>query len=486
MTHQTPVFPQPNAQARRANGSARHTPSPSVSSELTITPDRFRTNSQNARPQAADAATAQANEKQIPKQSATSQLAGLVGMFTGLGALLALGVFLPLPKSFRDDGKSASEAITDSFYIVGAIAIGVAIVCFFGLRNLPGESHKSWCNLFTVKTDKSDLDYEPASRKARTYVRLLADSIALGFQDLDIGIGYLGGFVARASSVAISLFIPLYVNAYFISSGRCPSDGEPANGVGDLKRSCSDAYILASILTGVSQLVALLCAPLMGYLSGRCASFNWPLLISALLGMAGYIAFGVLSSPDPKSEEGNAGVFIIVALLGISQIGAIVCSLALLGRGIQSTTASASSETSEWYRSNGSTTSGAQPEAEHVAYSRGSTPTTEAPLRDPFADPESVHEGAPLLPSTLPSHLRGSPNDREDRAYLRGSIAGVYSLAGGAGILLLTKLGGALFDKNTGTPFWLMAGFNGLLAVVMSAAGAASFMRSVSRKEQVE
>lgn len=47
---------------------------------------------------------------------------------------------------------------------------------------------------------------------------------------------------------------------------------------------------------------------------------------------------------------------------------------------------------------------------------------------------------------------------------MKGSMAGVYSLAGGAGILLLTKLGGFLFDKlSPGAPFYMLAMFNGLL-----------------------
>jgi hypothetical protein len=49
----------------------------------------------------------------------------------------------------------------------------------------------------------------------------------------------------------------------------------------------------------------------------------------------------------------------------------------------------------------------------------------------------------------------------------------VYSLSGGAAILLLTKLGGYLFDSlSTGAPFYLMAIFNAVLLVVGTGAGA--------------
>jgi hypothetical protein len=40
----------------------------------------------------------------------------------------------------------------------------------------------------------------------------------------------------------------------------------------------------------------------------------------------------------------------------------------------------------------------------------------------------------------------------------------MYSLYGGAGILVLTKLGGLLFDVlSSGAPFYIMAIFNGIL-----------------------
>jgi nitrate/nitrite transporter NarK len=53
-----------------------------------------------------------------------------------------------------------------------------------------------------------------------------------------------------------------------------------------------------------------------------------------------------------------------------------------------------------------------------------------------------------------------------DLSEVKGSIAGVYSLYGGAGILLLTKLGGYLFDKvSFGAPFYIMATFNAILMV---------------------
>lgn len=70
--------------------------------------------------------------------------------------------------------------------------------------------------------------------------------------------------------------------------------------------------------------------------------------------------------------------------------------------------------------------------------------------------------------------LIGSPNlnKSSSRSHLKGSIAGVYSLSGGAAILLLTKLGGYLFDTvSNGAPFYMMAIFNVVLLVIGVGAG---------------
>lgn len=409
-------------------GGVRHSISESLDSNLTITPSSY-----NGRPKSIKSSSVRPDTK---TSSSPSRLAGLVGVFTGCGALVALVLFLPLPAQFSHiDGVTQAQSVADSFYVVGAISLLVACFCFFGLRGLQGEEGKGW-SLLLGKSPASQgyeaapqsEDHEPTRTQFLPYWRLLFDSTMLGFKDAQIGLGYMGGFVARASSVGISLFIPLYINAYFIRNGFC--QGSPNDPSPELKKECRAAYILSSELTGVSQLIALLCAPLFGYLSDRYRRFNVPLLIASVFGIVGYTSFAMLVSPEVKNVEGRGGspvVFLIVALIGISQIGAIVCSLGLLGRGVLGD-------------DGGYNLSAQLGEARFP------------PARAAGNDAET----APLIAATSPS-----------RNHLKGSIAGVYSLSGGAAILLLTKLGGYLFDSlSTGAPFYMMAIFNAVLLVV--------------------
>jgi MFS family permease len=276
-------------------------------------------------------------------------------------------------------------------------------------------------------------------------LHLFKDSVLLGITDSRITMGYLGGFVARASTVAISLFIPLFVNTFFIENGFC--QGSPNDPSPELKKECRSAYVLSSILTGVAQLIALLCAPLFGYLSNRPGRVNWPVVVAAVCGIVGYIILPQLSSPEFKNVDGRGGspaVFIVVALAGISQIGSIVCSLGSLGQGV-------------------------------LAVDIPRTARREASIA-PDED-ESV-EAEPLIRIT-------TQEESVARIRLKGSIAGVYSLCGGAAILLLTKLGGYLFDKlSTGAPFYMMAGFNFiLLAASLGLDASHVFDRAVSRND---
>lgn len=232
------------------------------------------------------------------------------------------------------------------------------------------------------------------------------------------------------------------MNAYFISSGLCDEAGHNPQ---DVKTHCREAYVLAAELTGVSQLVALLFAPVFGYVADRYRRFNIPLLTAALTGLIGYTGLAFLASPQAKGAHGTLWVFVIMALLGISQIGAIVCSLGLLGRGVLGL--QAESDLSE------PTSSDLVVRAE----GHNSNNTDTAGSNDPSNEDNAggSAENVPLLQG------RGRSQN-----HLKGSIAGTYSLAGGVGILLLTKVGGLLFDKvSPVAPFVMISAFNFLLLV---------------------
>ncbi|MCJ1430215.1 hypothetical protein MMC29_008132 [Sticta canariensis] len=418
-----------NAASRPSMPVNSHVGSASISSELTITPQRFRHQSSRS----------VSPSKKTASKSSPTRLAGFVGLFTGCGALVALTLFLPLPAMFQNSGLQPGNAVAKSFYVVGGISFVVSVICFLGLRNLYGEEEKGWGGIaLTKKSDDSVTGMKYTGTGRLPPLKRFLKSIKLGYVYPQLGLGYFGGFVARASSVGISLFIPLYVNAYFMNSGLC---SDISHGSHDMKSQCQQAYILAAKLTGVSQLVALLFAPVFGYLADRYRRFNAPLLAAALFGIVGYSGMALLRGPEPGGKNGTPWVFLIVAMLGISQIGAIVCSLGLVGSCVLGLDVAARPVESE------SLDDGA---------TRVETPHAEA--TDDHGESEAL--------------LQDEADDDQSYSYLKGSIAGVYSLAGGAGILLLTKLGGLAFDDlSPAAPFYLLGLFNILLLMACVASG---------------
>ncbi|KAL7950870.1 hypothetical protein V8C42DRAFT_307790 [Trichoderma barbatum] len=411
------------AAARNRQSVARLSAAFSVESEATITPEVYsRSLSSEGRPFSAGV------DLQV-RAGKSSVLAGYVGLFTGCGALLALSCFLPLPAKFGEiDDVTPGEAVSYSFYVVGAVALLVAVFVFFGLRNIQGEQGKGWRLLLGLKgqgTDPIGYDYPGRTQhKVIPYLHLMKDSVLLGFTDSRIALGYLGGFVARASTVAISLFVPLYINTFFISNGFC--QGSPNDPSPELKKECRQAYVLSSILTGVAQLMGLICAPVFGYLSRHPGRVNYPVVVATIFGIVGYAIFPQLPSPEIGDVDGRGGtpvIFLIVTLIGISQIGSIVCSLGSLGKGILAV----------------------------------EIPRNARRQHSIAPDEDESTESEPLI-------RIATEEEFVSRLRLKGSIAGVYSLCGGAAILILTKLGGLLFDKvSNGTPFYMMAGFNAVL-----------------------
>lgn len=138
----------------------------SVESELTITPERYTRTMSSERVPGAEQSGAPASK--------ASALAGFVGLFTGCGALVALVLFLPLPTRFGTiEDVTPGEAVSYSFYVVGAISFLVAIFVFVGLRNLKGEGDKGWSVLLGLENDHRGRAVDADGDELRQNVRSL-------------------------------------------------------------------------------------------------------------------------------------------------------------------------------------------------------------------------------------------------------------------------------------------------------------------------
>ena len=169
-----------------------------------------------------------------PPTSPSSKLAGIVGLFSGLGALLALGVFLPLPALL---GSSSHSPVPDtvvgsatstgaglkrSYWAVATYAVICGTACWFWLPHygdvtpqnrvesrfgVLGNGVSRW---WRFKFGKRSGDPEEAEgllvdeqgglqRDTRPSVsRMFIRALKVGRDRWrTIGISYIGGFIAR-------------------------------------------------------------------------------------------------------------------------------------------------------------------------------------------------------------------------------------------------------------------------------------------------
>jgi hypothetical protein len=160
----------------------------------------------------------------VLKNVSASRLAGFVGFATGCGALLALLAFLPLPARFAAlPGVTAAQAVTYSYYVVAVVALLAAGASFFGLRNLgeqglgtdgaEGEREQGGTGAVALRrgppyaaAEEGNVDFMTRlGTPVVQYVQVLGDAASLGFKNSYIGLGYVGGFVARLVAFFFSL-----------------------------------------------------------------------------------------------------------------------------------------------------------------------------------------------------------------------------------------------------------------------------------------
>lgn len=356
-------------------------------------------------------------------------------MTTGCGALIAVFVLLRLPTTLaglhdkhRKSGDTTDDTLRqgmrEAFYIVASLTVLVAVALAGGLKMdapVKAPTNRRRPALHIEGDDREARRRRLRSRLERgrssSMLKTIADGVvrlglgivagfALAFRDVNLLLAYIGSALARASTIATTVFVPLLVTRFFYSSGLCTDLPTPDVPTDELKRRCRQAFTVASILSGVIQLMALLLAPLVGYLCD-VRSPAQALFYASFLGTISYLvmAIGLPHDGDPRGPL----AWISAVGIGFAQIGAIVASLALCAKAKARL---------------------AQQEAKQQSH---------------------VHA------TDVPTHSSGA-------------IAGAYSATGGLSILIVSKLGGWLSDIYAPSPFLVMAVLAGLTTIVSTVA----------------
>ena len=216
------------------------------------------------------------------------RLAGLMGLSTGLGACFGAFVLARIPTRMRKSGDE--DSIIVSFQITSMLLTSAAMVAAIGIRTASASSQSS------------------REKSLRCWWFKMVEGGRAASRNWALVAAYLGGFVARADSILLVVFLPPWI----LGSSSDPGFTD------------TDAKKLVSTLSGISHLTAFLGAPLVGIIADRMGGPRKALLAPAVLGTFAYL--GMFACSDPRSKV----VYALAALQGLAQIGMVIISMALV------------------------------------------------------------------------------------------------------------------------------------------------------------
>lgn len=250
-----------------------------------------------------------------PRARKNGRLAALLGVATGLGAVFSVSFFLTLPvhlsNHFPDLTRAAS--LRSAYMVLGAVACAAGVVVFlFAYDCVDQRKHHS----------------AAAAAPTVGYLQLLRQGFEASRHSRDVQLAHVGGFVARATAVATSVFIPVMVYKFYSAIGACGDAPELST---PPKTDCYDGYIFLAILTGVAQTVALVSSPVWGLVADMRRWGSRTTLVAALVcGMAGCFGLCLSGSAADVYDPRCVSCFVLVSLIGLSQIGTVISSMSLL------------------------------------------------------------------------------------------------------------------------------------------------------------
>lgn len=203
---------------------------------------------------------------------------GVLGVFSGLGAMVAVFGLARLPQVFVNRGMSESAAAQASFLVIAAALLLVGLV----MR----------ATLSGAKVS------ETAARVP--LARLVADGVALA-RDPGVALAYAAAFVARADLAVVSGFMSLWVVNQGVHEAGLPM---------------AEALARAGMVVGIAHTMALLASPVLGWLGDRVRRQNLVICAQAVAAVA-YLS--TLFVDDPLEP----GMLVVAAFVGIGEIAGI-------------------------------------------------------------------------------------------------------------------------------------------------------------------
>lgn len=212
---------------------------------------------------------------------------GWLGLFSGIGAVVAVLVLVRLPNMLEKGGMEAATAARVGFLIVAALVLLGALALRGTLA--PGLA-------------------APAAQ-GPGMMRLIGEGVRLA-RDPGVALSYAASFVARADLALVASFLSLWIVDY-------------ARAVRGM--SATEALAKSGAIVGIAYLVIVVGAPLFGWLGDRMRRQDVVILAQALAAVA-YLSTLLVSDPL------GPGMMLVAALIGLGEIGVITTAGPLLAQ----------------------------------------------------------------------------------------------------------------------------------------------------------
>jgi MFS family permease len=220
-----------------------------------------------------------------PTESSRGKLIGVSFLLNGVGSVVFFVFLTKLPQAYAATGATGIEAGRYAYFTVAGIALLAALV-MLGLKG-----------------------GRPAQAAERRPLLELAREGCAAARNPRIALAYGSAFAARADMALITLFLALWTTQSAIAQGATPAQAA--------------ARVGATV--GISQGIAVLWAPLFGWLGDRMDRTRH-LVIAFALAAIGYGWIGVTGD-----ILGTAAMPALVAL-GVGQASTILASTLILGQ----------------------------------------------------------------------------------------------------------------------------------------------------------
>ncbi|KAF9915748.1 hypothetical protein BX616_005474 [Lobosporangium transversale] len=250
-------------------------------------------------------------------QHERGRVSAIVGLFSGLGGLVAGLVLVKLPWQLGELAKDEVQGLRLSFTIVGGCSLALALIFFVTMPTVgrgAADGLTRWIKNHLSRKKSAEDSKDSADEETIHPLRMLAYGFLAG-RDPRVALAYVSSFVSRADTVLFTSFISLWVIQHFIEEGLC----NPEN-----RTSCEAASRGTHTLTGIGQGISLISAPIFGYASERFKK-STVLAVAGFLGAIGSLPFAFTTKPP--TDKSN---FVFVSFLGAGQIGMIITGMTLV------------------------------------------------------------------------------------------------------------------------------------------------------------